>query len=224
MSSDLFKSLWRQNICTEFTEIGGSGYENKNQAINGWWAWQLLLLMINPKIICCKKRANERIFCFIKKNRCLSRSAADIVSLVARRSEIIHWHDEVYGVACRLACELICEAAHELGGFGIILPKRSTFQGKFRFSQSQWSGDFWRIIVWRETDGNLQYMRRRVIDSEMCGPAGPGPEAVWLQNCNFAKFKLGCGCDSWREVPEALQEEWERKASKSGRRTCQFVA
>ena len=24
--------------------------------------------------------------------------------------------------------------------------------------------------------------------SEMCGPAGPGPEAVWLQNCNFAIF------------------------------------
>ena len=31
MSSDLFKSLRRQNICTEFTEIGGSGHENKNQ-------------------------------------------------------------------------------------------------------------------------------------------------------------------------------------------------
>ena len=42
-------------------------------------------------------------------------------------------------------------------------------------------------------------------EEEMCGPAGPGPEAVWLQNCNFAKFKLGYGCDSCREVPEALQ-------------------
>ena len=56
MSNDLFKSRWRQNICTEFTEIGGSSHETKNQAINWWWAWQLLLLMINPKIICCKKK------------------------------------------------------------------------------------------------------------------------------------------------------------------------
>ena len=50
-----------------------------------------------------------------------------------------------------------------LEGFGIILPKRPTFRGKFRFSQSQWSGNFWWINVWRETDGNLQYMRRRAI-------------------------------------------------------------
>ena len=38
MLSDLFKSLWRKNICAEFTEIGESGHENKNQAINCWRA------------------------------------------------------------------------------------------------------------------------------------------------------------------------------------------
>ena len=34
MSSYLFKSLWRQNICTNFTEIGESGQQNLNQAID----------------------------------------------------------------------------------------------------------------------------------------------------------------------------------------------
>ena len=53
MSSYLFKSLWRQNICTKFTEIGESGQQNLNQAIDWWWAWQLLF--IDSEIICCKK-------------------------------------------------------------------------------------------------------------------------------------------------------------------------
>ena len=126
--------LVASNICTEFTEIGGSGYENKNQAINGWWAWQLLLLIINPKIICCKKGRMKEYSALFKKNRCLSRSAADIVSLVARRSAIIHWHDEVCGVACRLACSLTCEAAHVSGGVwhnltqAIYFPREIPFQ------------------------------------------------------------------------------------------------
>ena len=223
ISSDLFKSLWRQNICTESTEIGGSGHENKNQAINWWWAWQLLLLKINPEIICCEKRRMKEYSAFIKTD-VYQRSAADIVSLVARRSAMIHWHDVVCGVACRLACDLTCEAAHVSGGVGIILPKRPTFQGKFRFSQSQWSGDFWWINVWRKTDENLHYMQRAIVARKCADQLAQVRKQCGykLQLRNIQQ--LDCGCDSWREVPARTAIlEWERKAPKSGRRTCQFV-
>ena len=56
------------------------------------------------------------------------------MSLVARRSAIIHWHDEVCGVACRLACSLTCEAAHVSGGVwhnltqAIYFPREIPFQ------------------------------------------------------------------------------------------------
>ena len=61
------------------------------------------------------------------------RSAADIVSLVARRSAIIHWHDEVCGVACRLAWSLTCEAAHVSGGVWHNLTQATYFPREIPF-------------------------------------------------------------------------------------------
>ena len=74
-----FETLWQriyQVICSNpcgvkifvlNSRIGGSGHENKNQAINIWLAWQLLLLIINPDIICPKKKWMKEYFAFIQE-------------------------------------------------------------------------------------------------------------------------------------------------------------
>ena len=96
------------------------------------WSWNYLLQ---------KRRMKECSACHSKKNRWLSRSAADIVSLVARRSAIIHWHDEVCGVVCRLACSLTCKAAHVSGGVWHNLTQATYFPREIPFqsvSMKRW--------------------------------------------------------------------------------------
>ena len=119
-----------------------------------WWIWSTESkssnwLMVSVTIVVYlswnhlfqKRRKKCSTFYYSRKTDDYKRSAADIVSLVARRSAIIQWHDEVCGVACQLACDLTCEAAHVSGGVWHNLTQATYFPREIAFqsvSMKRW--------------------------------------------------------------------------------------
>ena len=100
-----------------------------------------LVMKLKIKQLIDGERDNCCCWWLILKLFVAKRSAADIVSLVARRSAIIHWHDEVCGVACRLAWSLTCEAAHVSGGVWHNLTQATYFPREIPFqsvSMKRW--------------------------------------------------------------------------------------
>ena len=69
----------------------------------------------------------------------------------------------------------------KLEGFGINLLRRPPSKG------NPISANGSEMAISGEVTLDVKLMGTS-SDSKMCGPASPGPEAVWLQNCNFAIF------------------------------------